>query len=115
MDRSYGILDPSTDGQSTDEKRDDKVLSRQEGKKNLQAGTQVNVVAASSTPPARKPIQLELFPRRAGSPKAKPATKRKRAIRRPFRRDGVQGGGTQGNFLFRARKVNPMEPGFLSY
>ncbi|HEC60822.1 MAG TPA: hypothetical protein ENI27_01050 [bacterium] len=91
MDRSYGILIPSTDGQSTDEKRDDKDLIRQEVEKNLRAGTQGNAVGASSTPPARKPIQLELFPGRAGPPKAKPATKRKRAIQRPFRRDGVQG------------------------
>jgi hypothetical protein len=58
----------------------------------------VNVVSASSAPPAIKPIQLDLIPGRASLSKAKPVTVRKQwkqARRRPNRRDGVQGGGTQ--------------------
>jgi hypothetical protein len=55
----------------------------------------VNVATASTTPPAIKPIQLELFPGRACVPKAKPATDRSPAINTPKRRDGVLDGSTQ--------------------
>ena len=62
---------------------------------NPRAATRVNADRASSTPPACKPTQLELFPGRACAPKAKPATDRKQARQRPIRRDGVLGGGTR--------------------
>ena len=82
--------------QSAVEKRDDKAFSsRQEGEANLRAATEVNVDSASSTPPAIRPIQLELFPGRACVLKAKPATIRSTARRDSNRRDGVLGGSTQ--------------------
>jgi hypothetical protein len=55
----------------------------------------VNVVSASLTPPVITPIQLDLFPGRACSPEAKPATVRSTARRNPSCRDGVEDGGTQ--------------------
>src|SRR5262249_46697194 len=63
------------------------------------AAAQVNAVIASSTPPAITPIQLDLFPGRACVPKAKPATIRNTARMEPNRRDGVSGGGTQGQTI----------------
>src|SRR5436853_47869 len=96
MTRSPDSQIPSGAGQPATEKRDDKAFKcRQEGEANLRAATQVNVVSASSALPAIKPIQLDLIPGRACLSKAKPATVRKQARRRPNRRDGVQGGGTQ--------------------
>ena len=63
MTRSPGSLIPSLSEQSDEEKRDDKVsVSRTRGEANPRAATQVNAVAASSTPPASKPTQLEIFP-----------------------------------------------------
>jgi len=73
--RSPDSLVPSTAEQSEVEKRDDKAFKcRQEGEANLRAATEVNVEEASLTPPVITPIQLELFPGRACSPEAKPAT-----------------------------------------
>ncbi len=96
MTRSPDSQIPSADEQSSVEKWDDKVSNdRMGGEANARAATQVNAVSASSIPPASKPIQLELFPGRACPLKAKPATRRKRARRRPTGRDGVQGGGTR--------------------
>lgn len=95
MTRSPDTQIPSDAGQPATEKRDDKAFDcRQEGEANLRAATQVNVVSASSTPPAIMPIQLDLFPGRACPLEAKPATVRKTARRSPNRRDGVEGGGT---------------------
>ena len=70
-----------------------------EGDANLRAATEVNVVSASSTPPAITPIQLDLFPGRACPLEAKPATARSTARRNPSRRDGVEGGGTQRQLI----------------
>jgi RNA-directed DNA polymerase len=96
MNRSPDSQIPSVAGQLAAEKRDDKAFSsRQEGEANLRAATNVNVATASTTPPAIKPIQLELFPGRACVPKAKPATDRSPAIDTPKRRDGVLDGSTQ--------------------
>ncbi len=96
MTRSPDSLIPSGAEQSAVEKRGDKAFSsRQEGEANLRAATEVNVVSASLTPPAIKPIQLELFPGRACSPEAKPATIRSTARREPNRRGGVLGGSTR--------------------
>src|SRR5712691_11488446 len=92
MTRSPDSLIPFDAGQPASEKRDDKAFDcRQEGEANLRAATEVNVVSASSTPPAITPVQLDLFPRL----EAKPATARSIARRDPSRRDGVEGGGTQ--------------------
>ena len=91
MTRSPDSLAPSVAGQPAAEKRDDKAFkSRQVGEANLQAGTEVNSVSASLTPPVSRPIQLELFPGRACLLEAKPAT-----IRITARMDGVSGGSTQ--------------------
>src|SRR5215510_3844883 len=68
-------------------------------KASLRAATEVNVVSASSTPPAITPIQLDLFPGRACPLKAKPATARNTARMEPSRRDGVSGGGTQRQII----------------
>src|SRR5712691_5494988 len=96
MTRSPDSQIPSAAGQPAAEKRDDQTFtSRQEGEANLRAATEVNAVSASSTPPVSKPIQLELFPGRACVLKAKPATIRSTARRKPNRRDGVSGGSTQ--------------------
>ena len=96
MTRSPDSLIPSAAGQPATEKRDDKAFDcRQEGEANLRAATEVNVVSASSTPPAITPIQLDLFPGRACPLEAKPATTRSTARMEPSRRDGVEGGGTQ--------------------
>jgi len=96
MTRSPDSLIPSDSGQPDAEKRDDKAFNcRQEGEANLRAATQVNAVSASSIPPVIRPIQLDLFPGRAGPLAAKPATIRHTARREPNLRDGVQGGGTQ--------------------
>ena len=96
MTRSPDSLIPSGAEQSALEKRDDKAFScRQEGEANLRAATQVNAVSASLTPPVITPIQLELIPGRACVPEAKPATIRSKARKKPNRRDGVSGGGTQ--------------------
>jgi len=96
MTRSPDSLIPSVAEQSATEKRDDKAFDcRQEGKANLRAETEVNAVSASLTPPAITPIQLELFPGRACSLKAKPATVRSTARNSPNRRDGVEGVSTQ--------------------
>lgn len=96
MARSPDSLVPSDGGQLPAEKWDDKASDcRQGGEVNPWAATQVNVVSASSTPPAITPIQLELFPGRACLPEAKPATQRSKASTPPPRRDGVQGGGTR--------------------
>ena len=96
MTRSPDSLIPSVVEQSATEKRDDKAFDcRQEGKANLRAETEVNAVSASLTPPAITPIQLELFPGRACSLKAKPDTIRSTARNSPNRRDGVEGISTQ--------------------
>jgi hypothetical protein len=96
MTRSPDSQIPSGTGQPVTEKRDDKAFDcRQEGEANLRAATQVNVVSASSYPPAITPIQLDLFPGRACPLEAKPATDRSTARSYPARRDGVQDGGTQ--------------------
>ena len=96
MTRSPDSLIPSDEEQSSVEKWDDKASNdRMGGEANARAATQVNAVSASSTPPASTPIQLELFPGRACPLKAKPATSRKQARRRPTGRDGVEGGGTR--------------------
>lgn len=96
MSRSPDSLIPSVVEQSATEKRDDKAFDcRQEGKANLRAETEVNAVSASLTPPAITPIQLELFPGRACSLKAKPVTVRSTARNSPNRRDGVEGVSTQ--------------------
>ncbi|MFN7926171.1 MAG: group II intron reverse transcriptase/maturase [Bryobacteraceae bacterium] len=96
MTRSPDSLIPCLGGQLPGEKRDDKAFKcRPEGEANLRAATQVNVVSASSTPPAITPIQLELFPGLACPLEAKPATDRSTARWNPARRDGVQDGGTQ--------------------
>ena len=100
MTRSPDSLIPSVAGQPASEKRDDKAFnSRQEGEANSRAATQVNAVAASSTPPAITPIQLDLIPGRTCPLEAKPATDRSAARRNPIRRDGVQGGGTRRKFI----------------
>ena len=66
MTRSPDSLVPSAGGQPPVEKRDDKASAcRQGGEANPRAATQVNAVSASSTPPASRPTQLELFPGRA--------------------------------------------------
>jgi RNA-directed DNA polymerase len=96
MTRSPDSQIPSGTGQPAAEKRDDKAFDcRQEGEANLRAATQVNVVSASSYPPAITPIQLDLFPGRACPLEAKPATDRSAARSYPARRDGVEDGGTQ--------------------
>jgi hypothetical protein len=96
MTRSPNSQIPSGTGQPATEKRDDKAFDcRQEGEANLRASTQVNVVSASSYPPAITPIQLDLFPGRACPLEAKPATDRSTARSYPARRDGVEDGGTQ--------------------
>src|SRR5437868_5588537 len=115
MTRSPDSLIPSGAEQSALEKRDDKAFScRQEGEANLRAATQVNAVSASLTPPVITPIQLELIPGRACVPEAKPATIRSKARKKPNRRDGVSGGGTQrktirltGETLFGPAEANP--------
>ena len=80
----------------------------------MRAATEVNAVAASSTPPAITPIQLEFFPGRACPLEAKPATVRNIARVSPDRRDGVEGGGTQrqristtGETLFGPAEATP--------
>src|SRR6266571_5555214 len=96
MTRSPDSRIPSDTGQPVAEERDDKALTCwQEGEANLRAATQVNVVSASSYPPAITPIQLDLFPGRACPLEAKPATDRSTARMEPVRRDGVEDGGTQ--------------------
>ena len=86
---------PSGAGQLAREKRDDNAYrSRREGQANVRAATPVNVVAASLTPPADRPTQLELFPGRAAPLTAKPATDQRRASPALARRDGVEDGGT---------------------
>lgn len=96
MTRSPDSQIPSGTGQPAAEKRDDKAFDcRREGEANLRAATQVNVVSASSYPPAITPIQLDLFPGRACPLEVKPATDRSTARSHPARRDGVEGGGTQ--------------------
>jgi hypothetical protein len=96
MTRSPDSLIPFDAGQPAPEKRDDKAFNcRQEGEANPRAATEVNVVSASSTPPAITPIQLDLIPGRACPLEAKPAAARNTARRHPRRRDGVQDGGTQ--------------------
>lgn len=96
MTRSPDRLIPSDAEQSAAEKRDDKASTcRLGGEANLRAATEVNAISASTTPPAIKPIQLELFPGRACVPKAKPVTGRSTARNTPHRRDGVSGGSTQ--------------------
>src|SRR3954468_24545122 len=115
MTRSPDSQIPSGAGQPATEKRDDKALScRQEGEANLRAATSVNVVSASSAPPAITPIQLDLFPGRACPLEAKPATDRSTARMEPVRRDGVEGGGTQrqristtGETLFGPAEATP--------
>jgi len=96
MTRSPDSLIPSAEEQSSVEKWDDKASNdRMGGEANARAATQVNAVSAPSTPPASTPIQLEFFPGRACLLKAKPATSRKQARRRPTGRDDVEGGGTR--------------------
>lgn len=115
MTRSPDSQIPSDTGQPAAEKRDDKAFNcRQEGEANLRAVTQVNVVSASLTPPTIRPIQLEIFPGRACSLKAKPATVRSTARRDPSRRDGVQDDGTRrqrikftGETLFGPAEATP--------
>ena len=61
---------PFDAGQPASKKRDDKAFNcRREGEANLRAATEVNVVSASSTPPAITPIQLDLFPGASLSPR----------------------------------------------
>ena len=75
MTRSPDSLIHSADRQLTAEKRGDKAFNcRQEGEANPRAATPVNVVSASSIPPAITPIQLDLIPGRACPLEAKPAT-----------------------------------------
>src|SRR5580704_4785169 len=115
MTRSPDSLIPFDAGQPASEKRDDKAFDcRQEGEANLRAATEVNVVSASSTPPAITPIQLDLFPGRACPLEAKPATDRNTARMEPVCRDGVEGGGTQrqcisttGETLFGPAEATP--------
>jgi hypothetical protein len=96
MTRSPDSQIPSGTGQLGTGKRDNKAFDcRQEGEANLRAATQVNVVSASSYPPAIRPIQLDIFPGRACPLEAKPATDRSTARSYPARRDGVEDGGTQ--------------------
>jgi len=79
---------PFDAGQPASKKRDDKAFNcRREGEANLRAATEVNVVSASSTPPAITPIQLDLFPGRACPLKAKSATK-------GVQREGIRTAGT---------------------
>ena len=100
MTRSPDSLIHSAAEQSEVEKRDDKAFKcRQEGEANLRAATEVNAGTASLTPPVITPIQLELFPGRACSPEAKPATIRSTARTKSNRRDGVWGGGTQRQII----------------
>jgi RNA-directed DNA polymerase len=97
MGRSPDSPVPSADGQPPVGKWDDKASARRQGgEANPRAAKKVNAVSASSSPPAIKPIQLELFPGRAGPLTAKPATGREEAKKAPTRRDGVEGGGTRG-------------------
>ena len=115
MTRSPDSQIPSGTEQSTPEKRDDKASTcRQEGEANPRAATQVNVVSASLTPPTITPIQLDLFPGRACSLKAKPAMGRNLARGNPACRDGVEDGGTQrqpikftGETLFGPAEATP--------
>ena len=115
MTRSPDSQIPSDAGQPAVEKRDDKAFDcRQEGEANRRAATAVNVVSASSTPPAIRPIQLDLFPGRACSLEAKPATARSGARSDPSRRDGVEDGGTSrkhieftGETLFGPAETTP--------
>lgn len=96
MTRSPDSPIPSAGGQLPVEKRDDEASEcRQGGEENPRAATQVNAVAASSTPPASRPTQLDLFPGRAGPLAAKPVMDGSLASNAPVRRDGVQGGGTR--------------------
>ena len=96
MTRSPDSPIPSAGGQLPVEKRDDEASEcRQGGEENPRAATQVNAVAASSTPPASRPTQLDLFPERAGPLAVKPVTDGSLASNAPVRRDGVQGGGTR--------------------
>jgi len=107
MTRSPDSLIPSVAGQPATEKRDDKAFKcRQEGEANLWAATAVYVVWASS-PPAIRPIQLELIPGRACLCKAKPATDRKPARGSPDRRDGVERGSAL-NTRPRTRAFRPL-------
>ena len=100
MTRSPDSLIPSGAELSAKEKRDDEASTcRLGGEANLRAATQVNVVSASSAPPANTPIQLDLFPGRACPLKAKPATNRIAARRKSVRRDGVEDGGTQRQLI----------------
>ena len=97
MSRSPDSLIPSVGGQLPIEKRDDKAsIRRRRGEANSRAATHVNADAASKTPPTIRPIQLELFPGRAGPLTAKPATGRGTTIDSATCRDGVEGGGTRG-------------------
>ena len=96
MTRSPDSLIPSDDEQSSPAKWNDKASDCQEGgEANARAATPVNAVSASSTPPASKLTQLDLFSWRARPLKAKPATKRRSASNAPPRRDGVEGSGTR--------------------
>jgi len=96
MSRSPSSLIPSAGEQSPVEKRDDKALKREEGKANSRAVTNVNVITASSTPPTKEPLQLELFPGRACPSEAKPATGLAQATEGQTCRDGVQDDSTRG-------------------
>jgi hypothetical protein len=94
MTRSPDSLIPSVAGQPVTEKRDDQAFNgRQEGEANLRAATEVNVVPASSTPAAIRPIERELLPGRACPLEAKPATVRNAARRDPSCRGGVEDAG----------------------
>lgn len=99
MSRSPNSLIPCGAEQSAAQKRDDKASRRRRGgEANARAATQVNAVAASTTPPTSKPTQLELFPEANLSPKGEachaPHTNETR--KGAARRGGVQGGGTRG-------------------
>ena len=96
MSRSPSSLIPSAGEQSLVEKRDDKVLKREEGKANSRAVINVNVNTASSTPPTKEPQQLELFPGRACPSEVKPATRLETATESQTCRDGVLGDSTRG-------------------
>jgi RNA-directed DNA polymerase len=99
MSRSPSSLIPSAGEQSPVEKRDDKALKREEGKANSRAVTNVNVITASSTPPTKEPLQLELFPGRACPSEAKPATGLAQATEGQTCRDGVQDDSTRGKCI----------------
>lgn len=93
MTRSPDSLIPSGVKQLAVEKREDKAFScRQEGKANLQAAIQVNVVSASSIPPVSRPTQLDLFLGASLCPQGEACHDWNKARVKPNRRDDVSDG-----------------------